>query len=112
MRALSAGGPVRRPFVAWWAGAAIPEVPGAPPEVDPAPPPVEIPPPPPITVPGPPQTPPIQAVTRDRNSHSDKVADAEGQSDPAMLPVEPDTGLVPPAIPDDPEHDRQVDPEA
>ncbi len=41
-----------------------------------------------------------------------KVTDAEEQSDPAMLPVEPDEGLVPPAIPDDPEHDRQVDPEA
>ena len=41
-----------------------------------------------------------------------KVDDAQEQSDPAMLPVEPDQGLVPPAIPDDPEHDRVVDPEA
>ena len=28
------------------------------------------------------------------------------------LPVEPDEGLVPPAIPEDPEHDRLVDPAA
>jgi hypothetical protein len=31
--------------------------------------------------------------------------------EPGSLPVEPDEGLVPPAIPDDPEHDRTVDPE-
>ena len=30
---------------------------------------------------------------------------------PGLLPVEPDQGLVPPAIPDDPEHERSVDPE-
>lgn len=40
----------------------------------------------------------------------------EGDDDeppyPASLPVEPDEGLVPPAISDDPEHDRVVDPEA
>ena len=30
---------------------------------------------------------------------------------PGMLPVEPDQGLVPPAIPDDPENDRAGDPE-
>jgi hypothetical protein len=41
-----------------------------------------------------------------------RVDDAQEQSDPGMLPVEPDQGLVPPAIPDDPEHDRMVDPEA
>ena len=30
---------------------------------------------------------------------------------PGPMPIEPD-GMVPPAIPDDPEHDRIVDPEA
>ena len=30
---------------------------------------------------------------------------------PGRPPVEPDQGLVPPAIPDDPEHERTVDPE-
>ena len=83
-----------------------------PPEVDPRPPPVEVPPPPPITVPGPPTQPPIRAVTRPRGPRNSKVDDAEEHSDPAMLPVEPDEGPVPPAIPDDPEHDRMVDPEA
>lgn len=29
----------------------------------------------------------------------------------APLPVEPDEGLVPAMIPDDPEHDRLIDPE-
>ena len=33
------------------------------------------------------------------------------EEQPGMLPVEPDQGLVPPAIPDDPEHDRAGDPE-
>jgi hypothetical protein len=47
-----------------------------------------------------------------RGPRKSKVDDAEEQSDPGMLPVEPDEGLVPPAIPDDEEHDRQVDPEA
>jgi hypothetical protein len=65
-----------------------------------------------ITVPGPPTPPPIQTATKHRGSRSSKVTDAEEQSDPAMLPIEPDEGPVPPAIPDDPEHDRQVDPEA
>ncbi len=31
---------------------------------------------------------------------------------PGQMPIEPDHGLVPPLIPDDPEHDRMVDPEA
>ena len=47
-----------------------------------------------------------------RGPRKSKVDDAEEQSDPGMLPVEQDEGLVPPAIPDDEEHDRQVDPEA
>lgn len=112
MTALSTIGPTRPHAIAWWAGAAMPDDPTLPPEVDPAPPPVEIPPPPPITVPGPPPMPPIRAAARPRGSRSDKVAEAEEQSDPAMLPVEPDEGLVSAVIPDDAEHDRQVDPEA
>lgn len=112
MTPLLHGSTVRRHIVAWWAGAPIPDDPTTPPEVDPAPPPVEIPAPPPITVPGPPIPPPIQAVTRPRSSRNSKVTDAEERSDPAMLPVEQDEGPVPAAIPDDPEHDRQVDPEA
>lgn len=32
--------------------------------------------------------------------------------EPGALPVEPDEGLVEPHIPEDPEHDRVVDPEA
>jgi hypothetical protein len=28
------------------------------------------------------------------------------------LPVEPDEGLIPPVIPDDPEHERLIDPAA
>jgi len=32
--------------------------------------------------------------------------------EPGMLPVDPDEGPIPPAIPLDPEHDRLVDPEA
>ncbi len=32
--------------------------------------------------------------------------------EPGMLPIEPDQGLVPTHIPDDPEHDRAIDPEA
>ena len=30
---------------------------------------------------------------------------------PGSLPVEPDQGPVPPVIPEDPEHDRVIDPE-
>ncbi len=35
-----------------------------------------------------------------------------GDTDPALLPVDPDQGPVPPVIPNDPEHDPFVDPEA
>jgi hypothetical protein len=34
------------------------------------------------------------------------------EREPPDLPVEPDEGLVPPLIPDDPEHDRLIDPSA
>jgi hypothetical protein len=36
----------------------------------------------------------------------------EEDPEPGQLPVEPDEGPVGPAIPEDPEHDRVVDPEA
>jgi len=36
----------------------------------------------------------------------------EEDLEPAQLPVEPDQGPVAPVIPEDPEHDRVVDPEA
>lgn len=32
--------------------------------------------------------------------------------EPGLAPVDPDEGLVPPMIPEDPEHDRVVDPES
>jgi hypothetical protein len=32
--------------------------------------------------------------------------------EPGSLPVEPDEGPIPAVIPDDPEHDRTIDPEA
>ena len=44
--------------------------------------------------------------------HRSQTEEAEDDPDPGMLPVEPDSGLVPPAIPNDEEHDRSVDPEA
>ncbi len=34
------------------------------------------------------------------------------ESEPGMLPVDPDEGAIPPALPGDPEHDRIIDPEA
>jgi hypothetical protein len=36
---------------------------------------------------------------------------AEQDDEPGTLPVEPDEGPVSPALPQDPEHDRMVDPE-
>ncbi len=33
------------------------------------------------------------------------------ETDGAPMPIEPDEGLVPAMIPDDPEHDRMIDPE-
>lgn len=44
--------------------------------------------------------------------HRTPGEEAEDDAEPGMLPVEPDRGVVPPAIPVDPEHDRRVDPEA
>ena len=38
-------------------------------------------------------------------------SDESDEPDGAPLPVEPDEGLVPAMIPDDPEHDRVIDPE-
>ena len=42
--------------------------------------------------------------------HRTPMDDAE-ETEVAPLPVEPDEGLVMPMIPDDPEHDRVIDPE-
>jgi len=36
--------------------------------------------------------------------------DVPGEFDPVAPPVEPDEGTVPAMIPDDPEHDRVIDP--
>lgn len=44
--------------------------------------------------------------------HRTPAEEAEDDPEPGLLPVEPDQGLVQPAIPADPEHDRLVDPEA
>lgn len=46
-----------------------------------------------------------------RKPHRNRAEDNE-DPEPGQLPVEPDQGPVPPIIPDDPEHDRVVDPEA
>jgi hypothetical protein len=36
--------------------------------------------------------------------------DVPDEFEPGAPPVEPDQGPMPPAIPDDPEHDRTIDP--
>jgi hypothetical protein len=36
--------------------------------------------------------------------------DAQEEREPPELPVEPDEGLIPPMIADDPEHERLIDP--
>src|ERR1700749_4831788 len=38
--------------------------------------------------------------------------DFDDEEIPGQMPIEPDNGLVPPLIPEDPEHDRTIDPEA
>lgn len=43
-------------------------------------------------------------------SHRTPIGEPEEQ-DGAPMPVEPDEGPVPANIPDDPEHDRVIDPE-
>ncbi len=40
------------------------------------------------------------------------VQDVPDEFEPVDLPVAPDKGPVPAGIPEDPEHDRVVDPEA
>ena len=42
--------------------------------------------------------------------HSTPVLDPD-DAEPGLPPVEPDEGLVAPAIPSDPEYDRLVEPE-
>ena len=49
----------------------------------------------------------MQRAHKPQPSHDVEVDDPE----PGMLPVEPDEGPVP-VIPEDPDHDRVVDPEA
>jgi len=46
-----------------------------------------------------------------QKTHRTPAEEAEDDPEPGMLPVEPDSGAVSPAIPVDPEHDRVVDPE-
>ncbi len=42
--------------------------------------------------------------------HSVPVQEPEEPDDEAPLPVDPDEGLIPAMIPDDPEYDRVVEP--
>jgi hypothetical protein len=47
-----------------------------------------------------------------RKNHKQHDRDlGEDDPEPGQLPVEPDQGPVSPIIPDDPEHERVVDPE-
>ena len=46
-----------------------------------------------------------------RKPHRSHIEEPD-DSEPVPLPVDPDQGPVPPIIPEDPEHDRIVDPEA
>ena len=50
-------------------------------------------------------------IHRPHKTHRSQRDDPD-DPDPGLMPVEPDQGLVPTHIPDDPEHDRLVDPEA
>ncbi len=45
-----------------------------------------------------------------RKPHSTPVQDLD-DAEPGLPPVEPDEGLVPAAIPSDPEYERVVEPE-
>ena len=53
----------------------------------------------------------IMPTRTPRKPHRHHGEDAD-DPEPGSMPVEPDQGPVPPIIPDDPEHDRIVDPEA
>ena len=46
-----------------------------------------------------------------RHAHSTPVEVPEDPDDDGALPVDPDEGLVPAMIPDDPEYDRVVEPQ-
>ncbi|HEY1103802.1 MAG TPA: hypothetical protein VGE70_10320 [Burkholderiaceae bacterium] len=50
----------------------------------------------------------LPALLKPHHAATDKPDDFE----PDTLPVQPDEGPVPPAIPADPEHERSVDPAA
>ncbi len=49
-------------------------------------------------------------LSAQRKSHRSPIEEPE-DPDGAPMPVEPDEGPVPAMIPDDPEHDRVIDPE-
>lgn len=60
----------------------------------------------------------FQATYRSLTMSSNRIArshrpnhDVPEEREPPELPVEPDEGLIPPVIPDDPEHERLIDPE-
>jgi len=53
---------------------------------------------------------PTMALHRHHKPHDKDLDDDE--LEPGQLPVEPDQGPVAPVIPEDPEHERVVDPEA
>jgi hypothetical protein len=50
------------------------------------------------------------ATRKHRKPHETDIGDDDPES--GQLPIEPDEGPVAPVIPEDPEHDRVVDPEA
>lgn len=55
----------------------------------------------------------IQKLHKTRTTHKPPLSHTEPDDpEPGMLPIDPDQGPVPAHIPDDPEHDRMVDPEA
>ena len=49
-------------------------------------------------------------LSAQRKSHRSPIEEPE-DPDGAPMPVEPDEGPIPAMIPDDPEHDRVIDPE-
>ncbi len=46
-----------------------------------------------------------------RHLHRSPAQDPEEPDDETPLPVDPDEGLIPAMIPDDPEYDRVVEPQ-
>jgi hypothetical protein len=54
----------------------------------------------------------VNMATRKKHHKPHETDLGEDDPEPGQLPVEPDEGPVLPFIPEDPEHDRVVDPEA